>query len=522
MPATKSVSIRSIAVIASSQRTKSAMPNSPWASAPRSTPVEKARPSPVMTTTRTAGRAPIVATTSLRSRAKLASPALSTSARSRVRRATGPVPDPGPGPALDGRGPRPRDGGRAHRDPPLPDRVAPRLGPQRLRVLRDDRHPLRDGVDRGAAVEPRVELGAPPDLRPAAHRPPGAPRAPPRAAAPPGARPEAALRAPGGNGPGGPGRVDHADGGPRLRRRGRDRRRVLDRGAVRDPAQRQPRVRARARRGRAPPPGDAGLRYRRAAAAGCPRRPPRNRAGARGGAPRDGGSERPRRLRHAPPRRRRVRALRPLHGRLDAAARRPPARDTTRARRLADRALPRVRRRRVVPRPLPRRAARRGPRPGPCGRLGRVARRDQPALLHPRKETIMNYADYQHLTFERKPHGVLLITLNRPEGMNATNARLHWNLTQAWLTVDADRELRVPLVTGAGKAFSAGGDLSLVEEMAGNPDAAARTMREASDLVYNMINLDKPVVSAINGAAVGAGLVVALLAGVSIIAETAP
>src|SRR2546429_9764995 len=77
------------------------------------------------------------------------------------------------------------------------------------------------------------------------------------------------------------------------------------------------------------------------------------------------------------------------------------------------------------------------------------------------------------------------------------------------------------LVTGAGKAFSAGGDLSLVEEMAGNPDAAARTMREASDLVYNMINLDKPVVSAINGAAVGAGLVVALLADVSIIPETA-
>src|SRR2546425_709096 len=67
------------------------MPNSPWASAPRSTPVEKARPSPVMTTTRTAGRAPIVATTSLRSRAKLASPALSTSGRARVRRATGPV-----------------------------------------------------------------------------------------------------------------------------------------------------------------------------------------------------------------------------------------------------------------------------------------------------------------------------------------------------------------------------------------------------------------------------------------------
>ena len=133
----------------------------------------------------------------------------------------------------------------------------------------------------------------------------------------------------------------------------------------------------------------------------------------------------------------------------------------------------------------------------------------------------MNYADYRHLLFEKKPNGVVLITINRPELMNATNARLHWELTQVWLTIDADPEARVALITGAGKAFSAGGDLELVEEMAGNPDAAERTMREASDLVYNLINLEKPVISAINGVAVGAGLVVALLADVSIIAETA-
>jgi enoyl-CoA hydratase/carnithine racemase len=133
----------------------------------------------------------------------------------------------------------------------------------------------------------------------------------------------------------------------------------------------------------------------------------------------------------------------------------------------------------------------------------------------------MDYADYRHLVFERKPNGVLLITINRPEVLNATNARLHWELTQVWLTVDADPETRVAVVTGAGKAFSAGGDLELVEEMVGDADAAARTMREASDLVYNILNLDKPVVSAINGVAVGAGLVVALLADVSIISETA-
>ncbi len=133
----------------------------------------------------------------------------------------------------------------------------------------------------------------------------------------------------------------------------------------------------------------------------------------------------------------------------------------------------------------------------------------------------MTYSEYQHLAFDRKPDGVLLITINRPEVMNATNARLHWELTQVWLTVDADAGTRVALVTGAGKAFSAGGELDLVDEMADNPATLMRTMREASDLVYNLINLDKPVVSAINGVAVGAGLVVALLADVSVISETA-
>jgi enoyl-CoA hydratase len=133
----------------------------------------------------------------------------------------------------------------------------------------------------------------------------------------------------------------------------------------------------------------------------------------------------------------------------------------------------------------------------------------------------MDYADYQHLLFERRPNGVVLITINRPEVMNATNARLHWELTQVWRTIDADPGARVALVTGAGRAFSAGGDISLVEEMAGNAEAVARTMREAADLVYNIIDLDKPVISAINGVAVGAGLVVALLADISIIAETA-
>ena len=126
----------------------------------------------------------------------------------------------------------------------------------------------------------------------------------------------------------------------------------------------------------------------------------------------------------------------------------------------------------------------------------------------------MTYEEYQHLKFDLKPNGVLLITLNRPDVLNATNARLHWELTQIWKTVDDDPNVKVVLVTGAGKAFSAGGDLEMVENMAGNPTAIAQALREAGDIVYNMINLDKPIISAINGVAVGAGLAVALMADV--------
>ncbi len=132
----------------------------------------------------------------------------------------------------------------------------------------------------------------------------------------------------------------------------------------------------------------------------------------------------------------------------------------------------------------------------------------------------MNYGDYQHLRFDPRQNGVLLVTLDRPP-VNATDTRLHWELTQVWRTVDEDPAVRVVLVTGAGKAFSAGGDLSLLEEMAGNSTAVARSLREAADIVYNMINLDKPIVSAINGVAVGAGLAVALMADISIMSETA-
>lgn len=134
----------------------------------------------------------------------------------------------------------------------------------------------------------------------------------------------------------------------------------------------------------------------------------------------------------------------------------------------------------------------------------------------------MNYADFQFLKFDAKPNGVLLITINRPEVMNATNARLHWELTKVWGVVNEDAKTKVAVITGAGdQAFSAGGDLEWVANMVGNPKEIANTMTEASDIVYNMMACDKPIISAINGVAVGAGLAVAFLADISIMAEEA-
>lgn len=134
----------------------------------------------------------------------------------------------------------------------------------------------------------------------------------------------------------------------------------------------------------------------------------------------------------------------------------------------------------------------------------------------------MNYDDYQFLRFESKQAGILLVTIDRPEVMNATNARLHYELTQIWDTVALDDSTNVIVVTGAGdRAFSAGGDLDWIAEMVGDPKAVAIAQREAAAIVYRLLALEKPVISAINGVAVGAGLAVALMSDISVMSETA-
>ena len=76
-----------------------------------------------------------------------------------------------------------------------------------------------------------------------------------------------------------------------------------------------------------------------------------------------------------------------------------------------------------------------------------------------------SYADFRHLQFERPTPGVLLVTIDRPQVLNAANERLHREFSELWPVVDADESVAVSVITGAGRAFSAGGDLAMVERM---------------------------------------------------------
>ena len=131
------------------------------------------------------------------------------------------------------------------------------------------------------------------------------------------------------------------------------------------------------------------------------------------------------------------------------------------------------------------------------------------------------YAKYTSFDFDYPAERVLRVTLNRPETYNSLDAVGHREFTYLWRDIDDDPDISAVILTGKGKAFSSGGDFSMIEDNIKDPEARARAWKEARDLVYNIINCNKPIISAINGVAVGAGLVAALLADISIAAKSA-
>ena len=131
------------------------------------------------------------------------------------------------------------------------------------------------------------------------------------------------------------------------------------------------------------------------------------------------------------------------------------------------------------------------------------------------------YAQYRTLKFARPSAGVLEMSMGDEGRLAVADAEGHRELAEIWLDVDRDPETSVAIIRGLGKGFSGGGSLDLVEAMANNFETRAQVWREARDIVYNLINCSKLVVSAMHGPAVGAGLVVGLLADISIAARNA-
>jgi enoyl-CoA hydratase len=131
------------------------------------------------------------------------------------------------------------------------------------------------------------------------------------------------------------------------------------------------------------------------------------------------------------------------------------------------------------------------------------------------------YSDYRRLQFDWPEERILRITMENPGRLNSADAVMHGELVRVWRDIDADPGVSAVILRGAGEAFSSGGDLDLVKEMTEDFETLSRVWKEARDLVYNVINCSKPIVSAMQGPAVGAGLVCGLLADISIAGRSA-
>jgi enoyl-CoA hydratase len=131
---------------------------------------------------------------------------------------------------------------------------------------------------------------------------------------------------------------------------------------------------------------------------------------------------------------------------------------------------------------------------------------------------MLRQEDYETILIE-KQDGLAILTLNRPERLNAVNGAMHSELMTLFLDVQLDPEVRAAVLTGAGRAFCAGGDFGGGADMRSKSGLAI--IQEARRIVDNLLDCEKPIVSAVNGAAAGLGATVALLCDVVVAAKTA-
>jgi enoyl-CoA hydratase len=116
---------------------------------------------------------------------------------------------------------------------------------------------------------------------------------------------------------------------------------------------------------------------------------------------------------------------------------------------------------------------------------------------------------------------VRVVTISRPDELNAVNQSLHWALANVWRQLAADLEAKVVILTGAGRAFSAGGDLDWITAFLDDPAARDESLREGAQIIEEILRFPLPVIAAVNGPAVGLGCSIAVLSDIVLISERA-
>lgn len=130
-------------------------------------------------------------------------------------------------------------------------------------------------------------------------------------------------------------------------------------------------------------------------------------------------------------------------------------------------------------------------------------------------------AGYEHLIVAIDDGGIATVTMNRPDKLNAAGAVMHRELSLVFRELERAPEVRVIVLTGSGKAFSAGGDIDWMQEMIDDPSIFERTIREAKEIVLSMLDCEKPIVARVNGHATGLGATLALFCDVTFLSERA-
>jgi enoyl-CoA hydratase/carnithine racemase len=134
---------------------------------------------------------------------------------------------------------------------------------------------------------------------------------------------------------------------------------------------------------------------------------------------------------------------------------------------------------------------------------------------------MVDYSQYRTLLIEKGDDGVCVVTLNRPEKRNAVSMQMHDELEQIWLDVARDDDVRCVVLTGAGPAFCAGGDVEGMDTGSFRPQGPRVPFYMVRRLICNLLEVEQPVVAAVNGDGAGLGATIPLFCDIIVMSETA-